>query len=310
MSHNILVIGSSNTDMVVQVPNLPAAGETILGGVFQQASGGKGANQAVAAKRCGGQVALLACVGDDSLGEAVLKAYQADGIDVSAVVVDPKAKSGVAIIMVNKDGENSIAVASGANDCLTVEHIEKNKALIEQAKVILFQLETPLPTIEKAIALAAAANKIIILNPAPAQALSDRLLSQISLLTPNETEASLLTGIAVCDATSAKKAAQCLLLKGVQQVIITMGELGVFYMDAKQAQMFPAFNVKATDSTAAGDTFNGALAAVLANQEEIFSCIHFAQAAAALSVQKSGAQPSIPCKQEVMDFLASRPLTS
>ena len=303
MAHNILVIGSSNTDMVVKVPHLPVAGETVLGGVFQQVSGGKGANQAVAAQRCGGQVAFLACVGDDDLGKAVLTEYQKDGIDVSAIVVDQHEKSGVALIIVNHKGENSIAVASGANNALTVEHITKNAALIEQANVILFQLETPIPTITKAIELAHAQHKTIILNPAPAQALTDKLLSKVSILTPNETEASILTGVEVIDEPSAEKAARILLKKGVQQVIITMGDLGVFYLDAKEQHMFRAYKVNAVDTTAAGDTFNGALAAGLAKKQSMFTAINFAQAAAAISVTQSGAQPSIPLAAAVVEFI-------
>lgn len=303
MNHNILVIGSSNTDMVVNTPRLPVPGETVLGGVFQQISGGKGANQAVAAQRCGGQVAFLACVGDDDLGKAVVAEYQKDGIDVSNIIVDSDSKSGVALILVNDDGENCIAVASGANNALTVQHVEDNAALIEQAEVILFQLETPLPTITKAIELAHEQKKTIILNPAPAQHLDDALLSKVSILTPNETEASILSGIDVIDEVTAERAARVLLKKGVEHVLITMGDLGVFYLNAKNTQMFPAYKVDAVDTTAAGDTFNGALAAGLARNKPFYTAVNYAQAAAAISVTQAGAQPSIPCGEAVVDFI-------
>ncbi|PHQ81217.1 MAG: ribokinase [Coxiella sp. (in: Bacteria)] len=304
---NILVVGSSNTDMVVQVPHLPTPGETVLGGVFQQAAGGKGANQAVAAQRCGGHVAFVACVGDDALGAQAIHGYKKDGIDVNAIVVDKKEPSGVAIIVVNKEGENSIAVASGANMALTTDHIDQNKSRIEQSGIVLLQLETTLSIVQHTIELAAQSDTTIILNPAPAQPLSDELLSKVTILTPNETEASMLTNIKVTDADSAKQAAQWLLDKGVQHVIITMGGLGTFYMSATQQKMFTPFKVDPVDTTGAGDTFNGALAAALSQQKEMTDAINFAQAAAALSVTKRGAQPSVPTLAAVLEFLAAAP---
>jgi ribokinase len=288
--HNILVIGSSNTDMVVQVPHLPIAGETILGGVFKQVSGGKGANQAVAAQRCGGQVAFIACVGTDDLGKQVIRVYEEE-------------KSGVALIFVNQEGENSIAVASGANAKLSVDHITQHQALIEQADIILLQLETPLETIQHAVNIAAKLGKTVILNPAPGQKLPDELLNKVSILTPNETEASILTGIEVVDMASAEQAATILVRKGVQHVMITMGESGVFYLNGDGAQVVEAYEVNAVDTTAAGDTFNGALAAALVCQRSIPEAIQFAQAAAAISVTKAGAQPSVPMLAAVLDFM-------
>ena len=301
--HNILVIGSSNTDMVVQVPHLPTAGETILGGVFKQVSGGKGANQAVAAQRCGGQVAFIACVGTDDLGKQAIRVYEEDGIDVSAIVIDEQEKSGVALIFVNQKGQNSIAVASGANAKLSVEHITQYETLIEQADIILLQLETPLETIQHAVNIAAKLGKTVILNPAPGQKLPDELLNKVSILTPNETEASILTGIEVVDMASAEQAATILVRKGVQHVMITMGESGVFYLNGEGAQVSVAYKVNAVDTTAAGDTFNGALAAALVRQLPIAEAIQFAQAAAAISVTKSGAQPSVPMLAAVLDFM-------
>jgi ribokinase len=301
----LVVIGSSNTDMIVQLPRIPRPGETILGGAFQTAPGGKGANQAVAAARAGGDVALLACIGDDALGREALAGFVSDGIDCEHVVVDPVAPSGVAQIFVAEDGENSIGVASGANACLAPAHIEQAASTIESAHSILLQLETPLETVMRAAEIGAAAGCRVILNPAPAQDLPAELYPLLSIISPNETEAELLTGIAVTDESSAGAAAAHLHDRGVGTVLITLGATGVFASTGTSGKIVPAYVVNVVDTTAAGDVFNGNLAAALCRDLPLEDAVVYAQAAAALSVQCLGAQPSAPTRDSIDRFLAS-----
>lgn len=300
----IVVIGSSNTDMIVQVPRIPKPGETILGGTFHTAAGGKGANQAVTAARAGGEVTFVARVGDDMFGDKAIAGFKADNINVDFVIKDPNAPSGVAEIFVADDGENSIAVASGANANLSPQDVELAREAIQNADLILMQLEVPLPTVTAAAALAQEYGKPVILNPAPAQGLPDELLRQISLLTPNESEIELLTGIEVSDRLSLEVAAAEIKAKGVQQVIITLGAAGVYVDEDDHREIIPGFSVKPVDTTAAGDVFNGALAVALARGDDMPQAIRFAQAAAALSVTKMGAQPSAPTSADIEQFLA------
>jgi len=301
----LVVIGSSNTDMIVQVPRIPRPGETVLGGRFQTAPGGKGANQAVAAARAGADVSLLACVGDDSFGREALAGFAADGIDCEHVVVDPAAPSGVAQIFVAADGENSIGVASGANACLTPAHIERAASAIEAADTVLLQLEVPLETVMRAAEIGASADCRVILNPAPAQELPAELYLQLGILSPNETEAELLTGIAVKDENSAAAAAASLRDRGVDTVMITLGAEGVFVSTETLSKIVPAYVVEAIDTTAAGDVFNGNLAAALSRGLQLEDALAYAQAAAALSVQCLGAQPSAPTRRAIDDFLSA-----
>ena len=300
---SIVVVGSSNTDMIIKVAHLPLPGETILGGEFTKAAGGKGANQAVAVARAGGEVNFIARVGDDIFGESAINGFMEDNINVDWVLKDAEAPSGVAQIFVADDGENCIAVASGANARLSVEDIENARDVIESADILLTQLETPVETISKAISIARENGKTVILNPAPAQPLPDELLAKLSVITPNETEAELLTGVEVVDEASAAVATASLKEKGVESVIITMGSKGAFVDHDNEQYMVPGFMVEAVDTTAAGDTFNGALTVALSQKKNFKDAVKFANAAAALSVTKLGAQPSVPSLEEINDFL-------
>ena len=303
MGKKIVVIGSSNTDMIIKVPWLPKPGETILGGKFFTAAGGKGANQAVGAARAGGDVIFLARIGDDMFGQKAKEGFIKDKINVDYVLTDESEPSGVALILVAEDGENIIAVAGGANSSLSPSDIQKQSDVISSADILLGQLETPLETIHKAVSIASADGVKVILNPAPAQELSDDILGKITILTPNESEAQLLTGIKVDSAEDAAKAADVLMGKGVQIVLLTMGARGAYIATAEFKELIPGFKVKAVDATAAGDVFNGALAVAIAQNKPVREAVSFANAAAALSVTKLGAQPSAPTKEQIDKFM-------
>jgi ribokinase len=304
-ARSIVVVGSSNTDMIIRVPRIPRAGETLLGGEFLTAAGGKGANQAVGAARAGGKVAFIARVGRDTFGDQAIAGLLRDGIDVSCVFRDKLTPSGVALIFVAKDGENSIAVAGGANAKLSPSDVKKAAGVIRSAALLVAQLETPLATVTAAVELAAKAGVPVILNPAPARPLPNSLLERISILTPNETEAELLTGIKVTDAAAAAKACSKLRSRGVGIVILTLGGRGAFLADANGQRLVPGFKVKTVDSTAAGDIFNGALSVALAEGKAVLDAVRFANAAAALSVTRLGAQPSAPSRADIEKFIRS-----
>jgi ribokinase len=305
MANPIVVVGSSNTDMIIKMDQLPKPGETILGGQFVTAAGGKGANQAVAAARAGGAVTFVARVGEDMFGSQAVAGFVQDGINVDYVFKDKTSPSGVALIFVAKDGENSIAVAGGANGNLSPADLEKAKPAVIHAKILVAQLETPLETVQAAAELAAAHGVTFILNPAPARPLADSLLKLVAILTPNETEAELLTGIKVDSEATAAAAAQALLAKGCGTVIITLGAKGAFVATLQARFLVPGFKVTAVDTTAAGDVFNGTLAVALSEGKPLAESVRFANAAAALSVTRLGAQPSAPQRQEITHFLQS-----
>ena len=300
---SIVVVGSSNTDMIIQLARIPKPGETLLGGDFTSAAGGKGANQAVAAARSGGNVSFIARVGNDMFGEQAIAGFKRDGIYIDHVITDKSAPSGVAMIFVAKDGENSIAVAGGANARLSPADVKNAAESIRSAAMLVAQLETPLETIVTAAEIATKAGVRFILNPAPACPLPDSLLKLVSFLTPNETEAELLTGIKVIDKASASKAAAALRARGVDTVIITLGSKGALLADADGEQLIPGFKVKAVDTTAAGDTFNGALAVALAEGMAAAAAVRFANAAAAISVTRLGAQASAPSRKEILTMI-------
>ncbi|NNV55622.1 ribokinase [Limnovirga soli] len=298
-SKKILVVGSSNTDMVIKSAHIPKPGETIIGGTFFMNAGGKGANQAVAAARLGGDVDFIAKTGNDIFGKQALALFNAEGIHTQGVLTDAAHPSGVAMITVDDKGENSIVVASGANAALTVDDIKAQQALVTGANMVLLQLEIPMATVEYVAAIASAANKIVVLNPAPAMPLSDVLLQNISIITPNEHEAALLTGILVNTVADAETAAHILHAKGVANIIITMGAKGALLFTNGQFVFIDAIPVTAIDTTAAGDVFNGALVVALANGSDITAAVRFAVKAAAIAVTRLGAQASAPYLNEV-----------
>ncbi len=290
----IIVIGSSNTDMVIVSERLPKPGETILGGQFLLNPGGKGANQAVAAAKLGGKTHFVCKVGNDVFGEMARKQFIDIGIHSEFVQTDPNQPSGVALINVDAQGENCITVASGANGNLSQADIDQASILFETGDILLIQLEIPLESVWYAVEKAAQKGVNVILNPAPAAKIPDHIYPYLFALTPNETEIEMLTGIAVTHLDDAKKAADQLLQKGVNHVIITLGAQGAFYKSANEELFVPTQAVKAVDTTAAGDCFNGALAVALSHQKSWLDALAFSCRAATFSVMHAGAQASMP----------------
>ncbi|ULQ54833.1 ribokinase [Flavihumibacter fluvii] len=285
--------------MVVRTDHFPAAGQTIMGGEFFMFSGGKGANQAVAAARMEAEVFFIGNTGGDIFGHRAIEMLNKEGINTDFICMDQEKPSGIALILVDRHGENEIVVAPGANATLSEQHISKAEKIITESDLILLQLEIPLDTVIFAAELGARLQKKVILNPAPAQPLPDELLQHLFLITPNETEAEILTGIKIHDQPSAAKAASVLLSKGVKQVVITLGPKGAFYKSDQFELMVEAPKVNAVDTTAAGDVFNGALAVEISNGKDWKSAISFACKAASLSVTQMGAQASMPMRSDI-----------
>lgn len=302
---DVVVIGSSNIDMVLNLPRIPVPGETILGGESKILLGGKGANQAVSAARAGAKVAFISKVGNDAFGKQIKTHFKKEGLPSNGILTDKNAPTGIAQIFVDENGQNSIGVAPGANWRLLPKDLIKKTAIWENSELFLTQMETPLETIRFLANKLSGTSKKLILNPAPANEIDSDLLQKIWLITPNETEASLLTGTEVKDKKSAQKAACQLIEMGVEHVIITMGSEGLMYHNHKELFFMPAFEVEAIDTTAAGDVFNGVLAYYLSVGNSFKEAITNASAAAAISVTRSGAQPSIPYKSELKEFIVS-----
>lgn len=300
---NLVVLGSINADHILNLESFPRPGETVTGSQYQVAFGGKGANQAVAAGRSGANIAFIACTGNDDTGEQVRKQLASDNIDIAPVSVVAGESTGVALIFVNGEGENVIGIHAGANAALTTERVAEQKERIASADALLMQLESPLESVLAAAKIAHSSQTTVALNPAPARELPDELLSLVDIITPNETEAEKLTGVRVENDEDAAQAAQVLHDKGIETVIITLGSRGVWASQKGIGQRVPGFKVQAIDTIAAGDTFNGALMTALLEGTELPEALRFAHAAAAIAVTRKGAQPSVPWRKEIDDFL-------
>lgn len=304
--HKILVVGSSNTDMVIKAGHLPRPGETILGGTFFMNPGGKGANQAVTIARLGGVVTFICKTGSDIFGHQSQQLFEEEGIDTSYVFSDSKHPSGVALITVDEKAENCIVVASGANANLMPSDLAKAEEAIDRSDYVLMQLEIPMQTVEFVAEMAYNKNKKVILNPAPAYPLSPSLLCHLYMITPNETEAEMISGVKITDTDSAVEAARKISEMGVENVIITLGSKGALVYSSETYELVPAYRVEAVDTTAAGDVFNGALTVALSEGRSQIEAVRFACKASAISVTRSGAQSSVPYRSEVDIFTQKR----
>ncbi|MFT3950134.1 MAG: ribokinase [Agriterribacter sp.] len=302
--NKIIVVGSTNMDMVVKTEHIPVPGETVLGGSFFMNPGGKGANQAVSVARLGGDIIFITKIGDDIFGRQSSQLFDEEGIDTIGLIPDEDSPSGVALITVDRSGENSIVVAPGANAHLTPAEVEKVLNVIPSAGILLMQLEIPMDTVKFAAAYAANRGILVILNPAPANKVASELFRLVDIITPNVNEAEMLSGIAVTSLETAKQAAEAIQEQGAKKVVITMGKMGAVILEGKKFQAIPAPLVEAIDTTAAGDSFNGALAVALSEGKSLSNAVHFACLAASKAVTRMGAQSSMPYRSElVLDML-------
>ncbi|WP_312798807.1 ribokinase [Pseudomonas sp.] len=300
MQAKIVIVGSLNMDLVVRTPRVPVGGETLAGRSFVTAPGGKGANQAVACARLGAQVTMIGCVGRDAYGEQLRSGLEAEGIECSTVESVEGVPTGIASILVDDNGQNCIVIVAGSNGELSPEHLTRHDAALQAADVVIAQLEVSVATVEKTLTRARELGKTVILNPAPAVGpLPAHWYGHVDYLIPNESEAGLLTGIEVNSLETAAQAAQQLLDAGAKRILLTMGSQGVLYKDTERQQHFPAQVVQAVDTTAAGDTFVGGFAAALGEGLPLEEAVRLGQQAAALSVTRAGAQPSIPYRREL-----------
>jgi len=299
-NRKIVVVGSSNMDMVVKTDHIPAPGETVLSGSFFMNPGGKGANQAVAVARLGGEALFISKLGNDVFGKQFSRLLNEEGIDTHHLLSDEDLPSGVALITVDKAGENSIVVAPGANAHLLSKDMDAALTEIANAHILLVQLEIPMETVDYVVRFAAGKGVKVILNPAPANILSQELLQCVYILTPNKKEASMIAGIDVTDMESAKAAARIICAKGVKNVVITMGALGALIHKDGDFSVVAARKVETVDTTAAGDVFNGALAVAVSEDKSLEEAVDFACEAAAISVTRLGAQSSIPYRTELI----------
>lgn len=303
--NRVCVLGSMNMDIVLKVNNMPKVGETIFANNLQNVPGGKGANQAVAAKRLGSEVYMISKVGSDSTGETLTKSLVQDNINVNFIFKDEKNPTGTAVISVDQDGNNSIIVAAGANMSIKKEEIEKAEKVIRECQILISQFETPVETTIEAFKMAKSAGKVTILNPAPAKKIPEQLLKYTDIVVPNETEAYELTGVTVKDLDSAKEAAKKFMEKGVKYTIITLGANGAAVISEDKSEIVEAYKVKAVDTTAAGDTFIGGFSSKLNADnlcfEGIKRAVKFGNKCSSIAVQREGAQPSIPYLKEIIE---------